>query len=134
VYDWNARNLETQGPEEPPHSLWPAVLDALQLTDVTQRDALQCFELFGGPLTRLLEERVRLAQRYRELQQAPPVGVDSSSGNGSDGESIVNIAKAKTLEAVAGPFIASGAVLRALAANLERYQVGWLKKAYVFTD
>lgn len=134
VYDWNARNLETQRPEEPPHSLWPAVLDALQLTDVTQQDVLQCFELFGGPLTRLLEERVRLAQRYRELQQAPPVGVDSSSGSGSDGESIVNIAKAKTLEAVAGPFIASGAVLRALAANLERYQVGWLKKAYVFTD
>lgn len=128
VYDWNARNLETQQPEEPPPSLWPAVLDVLQLAADTQRDALQCFDLFGAPLARLLEERVQLVQRYRELQQqGPPVGGVGSGGSSSCapvGEGVINVAAAKTLEAVAGPLITSGVVLRALAANLERYQVG----------
>lgn len=118
VYDWNARNLATQKPEEPPSSLWPAVLDALQLTAETQRDALQCFELFGAPLSRLLEERAQLAQRYRELQRASAASASSSAE-----EQIVDITAAKTLESVAGPMITSAAVLRALAANLERYQV-----------
>ena len=122
VYDWNARNLDTQQPEEPPASLWPAVLDALQLTADTQRDALHCFELFGAPLARLLEERGQLAARYRQLQQAAPVGV-SSSGGAPGSDNVISVAAAKTLEAVAGPLITSEWVLQALAANLERYQV-----------
>lgn len=128
VYDWNARNLETQQPEEPPAGMWPSVLDALLLDADTQRDALQCFELFGIPLTRLLEERLQLTQRYHQLMHpaaAPGRRSDSSSSGAKDGGSaiVVHVTSAKTLEAVAGTLISSAAVLRALAANLERYQV-----------
>lgn len=120
MYDWNARNLDTQQPEEPPANLWPAVLDALQLTDATRRDALQCFELFGTPLTRLLEERTQLAERYRDLQTTQC----SSARSSCDSEaSVVAVAHARTLEAVAEPLYSSMAILEALAANLERYQV-----------
>jgi hypothetical protein len=49
VYEWNQRNLDTLEVVDPPASLWPDVLDSLQLTEQTQRDALQCFELFGAP-------------------------------------------------------------------------------------
>jgi hypothetical protein len=126
VYDWNARNLETQQPEEPPSSLWSAVLDALQLTADTQRDALQCFDLFSVPLTRLLEHRAQLAQQYRLLQSSA-VNTGSSSGNCSaaddSGDAAVSVNSAKTLESVAGHLVTSGVLLRALAANLERYQV-----------
>lgn len=125
VYDWNARNLETQQPEEPPGSLWPDVLDALQLAADTQLDALQCFDLFGAPLTRLLEERAQLAQHYRVLQSsAVSTGISSSSAaDAADGDAAVSVNGAKTLESVAGHLVTSGVLLRALAANLERYQV-----------
>jgi hypothetical protein len=129
VYDWNARNLETQQPEEPPAGLWSSVLDALHLDADTQRDALQCFELFGTPLTRLLEERLQLTQRYHQLMTpggaaANPGAAADSSSSASDGSSaVVHVTSAMTFEAVAETLISSAAVLRALAANLERYQV-----------
>jgi hypothetical protein len=130
VYDWNARNLETQQPEEPPSTLWPAVLDALQLTGDSQRDALQCFDLFGAPLTRLLEDRAQLAQRYRALQSsAVSAGRSSDADGDGGGNAAVSFNGAKTLESVAGHLVTSGVLLRALAANLERYQVSvicWL--------
>lgn len=122
VYDWNARNLDTQQPEEPPASLWPAVLDALHLTPDTQRDALHCFDLFGAPLASLLEQRTQLAQKYRELQAHKPKGASSSSSKGD----VLDVTAARTLEAVAEPMFCSMAVLKALAANLERYQVSVL--------
>lgn len=115
--------------------MWPAVLDALHLDADTQRDALQCFELFGTPLTRLLEERLQLTQRYHQLMHpsAAPGGRSDSSSSASDGSVVVHVTSAKTLEAVANTLIGSAAVLRALAANLERYQVSlrasWLPPA-----
>lgn len=145
VYEWNQRNLETLEVVDPPVSLWPDVLDALQLTEQTQRDALQCFELFGAPLSRLLEERAQLAQRYRVYQKAQ--GASSSAaahqggaggsaraaaggGHGSgraaapnSGDDIVDIGRARTLESVADSFFSSVQLLKALAANLDRYQV-----------
>jgi hypothetical protein len=122
VYDWNARNLETQQPQEPPASLWRDVLNALQLSEDHQRDALQCFDLFGAPLTRLLEERAMLAHRYRELQSAATGGL-SSSGGGAAGEPGAPWSSALTLEAIAEHRYSCLAVLKALAAKLERYQV-----------
>jgi hypothetical protein len=123
VYDWNARNLETQQPQEPPASLWPDVLNTLQLSEDHQRDALQCFDLFGAPLTRLLEDRAMLAHRYRELQSAAPGEPASSSSSGTAGELGVPWSGALTLEAIAEHRYSCLAVLKALAANLERYQV-----------
>jgi hypothetical protein len=109
-------------------------LDALQLAADTQRDAVQCFDLFGAPLTRLLEERVPLAHRARSLHSSAG-GTGSNSGSSSaaaagDVDAAVSVNGAKTLESVAGHLVTSGVLLQALAANLERYQVSairWLR-------